>query len=562
MDRKWWKEAVVYQIYPRSFYDTNADGIGDLQGVIQKIGYLKDLGVSAVWLNPIFVSPNDDMGYDISDYYGIMAEFGTMADFGELLAKLHENGIKLILDLVFNHTSDEHAWFVESRSSKDSEKRDFYIWRDGAGGKEPNNWASFFTQSAWKYDAKTGQYYLHLFSEKQPDLNWRNENVRKEIYRMMNWWLDKGVDGFRLDVVNLLVKAEGLPDSGKKPTRLGYVFDETMFANLPETHECLKQMHKEVFRGKDVVAIGETPFVTSGIAREYVDEASKELDIVFSFELMDIDSGKSGKWEIVDYDLKKLKSIINDYQLTLKDCWNSLFWSNHDQPRAVSRFGDDRQYRVRSAKMLATVMHMLKGTPFIYQGEEIGMTNMPFSGPDDLRDIESLEFYREAIKAGLSPEEALAPILKKGRDNARTPMQWDDSEHAGFTKGEPWQRVNPNYREINVSACMADGDSIYHYYRELIRLRRENHVVVYGEYRPLMEDHGSVIAYLRKYRDITWLVIANFYGEETSAELPFGLRIVKTILSNMREENIPRGSSVKLAPYAAYVFSVEENRRH
>jgi len=556
MDRKWWKEAVVYQLYPRSFYDSNGDGVGDLKGIIQKIDYLSELGIDAVWLNPVYQSPNDDMGYDISDYYQIMDEFGSLADFGELVEKLHAHGIRLIMDIVLNHTSDEHAWFVESRSSKDSPKRDYYIWRDGKDGREPNNWASFFTPSAWKYDSLTGQYYLHLFSEKQPDLNWKNEQVRKELYDMMNWWIDKGVDGFRLDVINLIEKAQGLPDSDKTPNMTGYCFDERMYANLPDAHTYIKEMYGRVFEGKDLVAIGETPFITPETALEYVKEDAKELNMIFSFEMMDIDSGPSGKWEIIDFDLQKFKSIINSWQLGLPGGWNSLFWSNHDQPRVVSRFGDPGQYRIRSAKMLATVLHMLKGTPYIYQGEEIGMTNMPFESIKDISDIESVIFYRECLKAGLSKEQAFAPILKKGRDNARTPIQWDDSPNAGFTTGTPWQKVNPNYTQINVAQALNDSDSVFHYYRNLIRMRKENPIMVYGDYKPLMGDDPNIVAYLRQFEDKTWLVIANFYGKEAQCCLPDEWKIDHEVLSNVKHTpNIQQGV-LRLEPYETHVFCV------
>lgn len=558
MDRKWWKEAVIYQIYPRSFCDSNGDGIGDIRGIINKIDYLCRLGITAIWLNPIYSSPNDDMGYDISDYYSILGDFGTLEDFDELLELLHKNGIRLIMDMVLNHTSDEHEWFVESRSSRDSEKRDYYIWRDGKDGKEPNNWASFFTPSAWKYDSRTGQYYLHLFSEKQPDLNWRNKKVRQGIYKMLNWWTDRGVDGFRLDVINLIEKAEGLPDSNKEPTMSGFCFDDKMFANLPASHTYLKEMNKNVFEGKDIVSIGETPFVTTDMASKYVAKDEKELNMVFSFEMMDIDSGKTGKWEIVDYDLKKLKDTITRWQLGLPTGWNSLFWSNHDQPRVVSRFGDDGKFRVRSAKMLSTVLHMLRGTPYIYQGEEIGMTNMAFGGIEDISDVESLIFYEECLKAGLSKSEAFDPILRKGRDNARTPMQWDDSENAGFTSGTPWQKVNPNFKAINVASSVSDNDSIFSYYKKLIEMRKEHLIMVYGDYIPVLEEHPSVIAFLREFEDETWLILANFYGTDTVVLLPKELELKQRILTNVHKDIAVEDGKINLSPYEANVFVVSK----
>lgn len=561
MNRSWWKETVVYQVYPRSFYDSNGDGIGDLRGLIEKIDYLCELGVGAIWLNPIYTSPNDDMGYDISDYRGIMNEIGTLEDFDELVFKLHKRGIKLIMDLVVNHTSDELVWFIESRSSKSNSKRDFYIWRDGKDGKEPNNWASFFTPSAWEYDEPTGQYYLHLFSKKQPDLNWRNENVRREIYDMMNWWLERGVDGFRLDVINLIDKADGLPNSNKEAGFSGYVFDSDMFANLPRVHMYLKEMYANVFEGKDIVAVGETPFVTTQTASKYVDENEKELNMIFSFEMMDIDSGTSGKWEIVSYDLHKLKEIITRWQLSLPNGWNSLFWSNHDQPRAVSRFGDDGKYRERSAKMLATVLHMLKGTPYIYQGEEIGMTNMPLECIQDIRDIESLVFYKEGISTGMTKQEVWNAILRKGRDNARTPMQWNDSDNAGFTTGKPWLKVNPNYKSINVTASIKDEDSIFHFYKRLIKMRKDNPIMVCGSYTSLLEEDKNVIAYLRQYDDVKWLILANFYGAEVTAQLPSHYMIKDELLSNVPEEVKIKDDVIYLAPYEAHVFLVQDEKK-
>ena len=561
MNRSWWKETVVYQVYPRSFYDSNGDGIGDLRGLIEKIDYLCELGVGVIWLNPIYTSPNDDMGYDISDYRGIMNEFGTLEDFDELVFKLHKRGIKLIMDLVVNHTSDEHAWFIESRSSKSNSKRDFYIWRDGKDGKEPNNWASFFTPSAWEYDEPTGQYYLHLFSKKQPDLNWRNENVRREIYNIMNWWLERGVDGFRLDTITLIDKADGLLNSNKEASFSGYVFDGDMFANLPRVHMYLKEMYANVFEGKDIMVVGETPFVTTQTASKYVDENEKELNMIFAFEMMDIDSGTSGKWEIVSYDLHKLKEIITRWQLSLPNGWNSLFWSNHDQPRAVSRFGDDGKYRERSAKMLAMVLHMLKGTPYIYQGEEIGMTNMPLECIQDIRDIESLVFYKEGISIGMTKQEVWNAILRKGRDNARTPMQWNDLDNAGFTTGKPWLKVNPNYKSINVTASIKDEDSIFHFYKRLIKMRKDNPIMVYGSYTSLMEEDKNVIAYLRQYDDVKWLIIANFYGAEVTAQLPSHYMIKDELLSNVPEEVKIKDDVIYLAPYEAHVFLVQDEKK-
>jgi len=555
MERKWWKEAVVYQLYPRSFYDTNGDGIGDLRGVIEKVDYLVELGITAVWLNPIYKSPNDDMGYDISDYQDIMTEFGTLDDFRKLAKKLKDNNIKLIMDMVVNHSSDEHSWFVESRQSIDNDKRDYYIWVDGEKDTPPNNWASFFTPSAWKYDDKTQQYYLHLFSEKQPDLNWTNPKLRQEIYTMMKWWIEMGVDGFRMDVINLLDKANGFPNSDKDANISGYVMDDELFANRENIHTWLKEMRQEVFNRDDLVMIGETPFVTVDMAKRYVNPESKEMDMLFAFDLMDVNSGKSGKWEIVDFSIARMKNILNDWQLGLKDSWNSLFWSNHDQPRAVSRFGNDSQeYREKSAKMLGTLMHMLKGTPYIYQGEEIGMTNMPFNCMDDLRDLESINYYDEALKAGISHEKAWDCILQKGRDNARTPMQWDESNNAGFTTGEPWQKVNPNYAHINVKESKDREGSVLNYYKQLIQVRKENDIVVYGDYTPLYFEHEQVVALSRNLNEEKWIIIVNFTKEK--ATLDFNNEVAEIIISNTSRLEL-KEDKLTLDAYDAFVLKVK-----
>jgi len=460
-EKAWWKECAVYQIYPRSFFDSNGDGIGDLAGITQKLDYIASLGVGAVWLNPVYDSPNDDMGYDIRNYEAVMQEFGTMADFDALLAGLHARGIRLIMDLVVNHSSDEHAWFIESRKSKDNPYRDFYIWRDGKDGKEPNNWASFFTPSAWKYDEQTDQWYLHLFSEKQPDLNWQNPAVRAEVYAMMNRWFDRGVDGFRMDVINLIAKAKGLPDGTGTPSPEGYVFAPEHFADLPQVHDYMREMRRVCFDGRDCMCVGETPFSSSATGFSYVDPVHRELDMVFSFDLMDIASGKSGKWEIVPWTLARMQAIIEDWQTALATGWNSLFWSNHDQPRPVSRFGsvESEALRVRSAKMLGIAMHLLRGTPFVYQGEALGMTNVPFRDISDIRDLESLNFYRLAAARG-EAEKAWQAILRKGRDNARVPMQWSAEQNAGFTTGTPWligfvkKTRHPNFVNSYFGHCM------------------------------------------------------------------------------------------------------------
>ncbi len=547
IERAWWKECAVYQIYPRSFFDSNGDGIGDLAGIAQKLDYIASLGVGAVWLNPVYDSPNDDMGYDISNYEAIMQEFGTMADFDALLAGLHARGLRLIMDLVVNHSSDEHAWFVESRKSKDNPYRDFYIWRDGKDGKEPNNWASFFTPSAWKYDEASDQWYLHLFSDKQPDLNWKNPAVRAEVYAMMNRWFDRGVDGFRMDVINLIAKAEGLPDGSGVPSPEGYVFAPEHFADLPAAHDYLREMRRVCFDGRDCMCVGETPFSSSATGYTYVDPASQELDMVFSFDLMDIDSGKSGKWQIVPWNLGRMKAIVEDWQTALANGWNSLFWSNHDQPRPVSRFGSvkSEELRVRSAKMLGVAMHLLRGTPFLYQGEELGMTNVPFRDISDIRDLESLNFYRLAAARG-EAEQARQAILQKGRDNARVPMQWSAGENAGFTTGQPWLMVNPNHNAINVDAAEQDADSVLHFYRKLLRLRAESRTLVYGDFNLIEREHPQVFAYERTLENETCTIVCNMSGEPAVLN---GLPAGDCILSNL---SVCTGGV--LQPYEARVY--------
>lgn len=546
--KAWWKECAVYQIYPRSFYDANGDGIGDLNGITQKLDYIASLGVGAVWLNPIYDSPNDDMGYDIRNYEAIMQEFGTMADFDALLDGLHARGIRLIMDLVVNHSSDEHPWFVESRKSKDNPYRDFYIWRDGKNGKEPNNWASFFTPSAWKYDETSGQWYLHLFSEKQPDLNWHNPAVRAEVYAMMNRWFDRGVDGFRMDVINLIAKAEGLPDGSGEPSLQGYVFAPEHFADRPQVHDYLQEMRRTCFDGRDCMCVGETPFSSSATGFSYVDPAKHEMDMVFSFDLMDIDSGKSGKWEIVPWNLARMKAIIEDWQGALADGWNSLFWSNHDQPRPVSRFGSvaNEGLRVRSAKMLGVAMHLLRGTPFLYQGEELGMTNVPFREIGEIRDLESLNFYRLAAERGEGAA-AWQAILQKGRDNARAPMQWSAARNAGFTKGTPWLMVNPNYDVINVEAAERDQNSVLHFYRTLLHLRGGSETLLYGAFSLIERAHPQIFAYARKLGGEEICVLCNMSAEPALLEKAYA---GECLLRNMAGEM----AADKLAPYEARVL--------
>ena len=476
MKRTWWKESVVYQIYPRSFCDSNGDGIGDLRGIIGKLDYLKELGIDVVWLSPVYQSPNDDNGYDISDYRDIMDDFGSLADWEELLAGMHARGIKLVMDLVVNHTSDEHPWFVESRKSVDNPYRDYYIWRPPKDGREPNNWASYFSPSAWQLDETTGEYYLHLFSRKQPDLNWENPKVRAEVFELMRWWLDKGIDGFRMDVINLISKQPGLPDAPVvTPDR--YQWGGEHFTNGPRMFEYLQEMKEQVLSKYDILTVGETPAVTPQDAIALTNEETGFLSMVFQFEHMDLDAAREGgltRPQLPHWDLLELKQVMTRWQKGLEGRgWNSLYLSNHDQPRSVSRFADDGPYRVESAKMLATFLHFQQGTPYIYQGEEIGMTNVAFESIDDYRDIATRHLYREAVEAhGVDPQLALTVVHARSRDNARTPMQWDEGPQAGFTTGEPWIKVNPNHAAINVVQALADPHSVLHYYRQLIRLRR------------------------------------------------------------------------------------------
>lgn len=558
MNKNWWKEGVVYQIYPRSFKDSNGDGIGDLRGIIEKLDYLKNLGVNIIWLCPIYKSPNDDNGYDISDYRDIMDEFGTKEDFNELLKEMHSRNIKLIMDLVVNHTSDEHKWFVESKKSKDNQYRDYYIWRDGKDGNPPNNWGSFFSGSAWKYDEASDQYYLHLFSTKQPDLNWENEKVRKEVYDMMKFWLDQGIDGFRMDVINLISKVPGLPD-GKKAEGDLYGDGFPFTGNGPRVHEYLQEMNKEVLSKYDIMTVGETPGVTPDIGRLYVDNDRNELNMVFQFEMMDIDSGAGGKWDIIPWKLSTFKNIMYKWYEGLKEKgWNSLFLNNHDQPRLVSRFGNDKEYRVESAKMLATFLHTWQGTPYIYQGEEIGMTNVEFKNIEDYKDIEIINMFKEKSQHGIDKDLLMKAIYAKGRDNARTPIQWNSTDNAGFTEGTPWIAVNPNYKEINVEKALEDRNSIFYYYQKLIKLRKENEIIVYGDLELINRDNESVFAYSRTYKDEKLIVILNFYGEniEFSIGENFHHDKVELLISNYNVED-NNLKNIKLKPYEARVYKIK-----
>ena len=553
MEKRWWKESVVYQIYPRSFKDSDGDGIGDLNGITEKMDYLKELGINVIWLSPVYQSPNDDNGYDISDYRAIMKEFGTMEDFDRMLRAAHERGIRLVMDLVVNHTSDEHPWFVESRKSTDNPYRDYYIWRPAKDGREPNNWGSCFSGSAWEYDDTTDMYYLHLFSKKQPDLNWDNPKVRDEVFDMMNWWLDKGVDGFRMDVISLISKKPDLPDG--EPGINGYAsFNEP--ANGPHVHEYLQEMRRRVLDGRDTITVGECSGVTLEEAKKYARSDEKELNMVFQFEHMDVDADGSNKWSDKKMDLRDLKSIMTKWQKGLEEiAWNSLFWENHDQPRSVSRFGNDGEYREMSAKMLATCLHMMQGTPYVYQGEELGMTNVPFRDISDFRDLDSINAYHELVGQGVFTEEAMMGYLRyKSRDNARTPFQWNDEENAGFTTGTPWIMVNPNYKEINAREQMVRADSVFNYYKKLIRLRKENEIIVYGSYDLLLPDDPELYVYTRTLEDEKLLVICNFYGNTREFELPEGWDPDRMELMIGNYEKRDTARTLEIRPYEAVVF--------
>jgi oligo-1,6-glucosidase len=556
MEKAWWKESVVYQIYPRSFNDSNGDGIGDIKGITEKLDYLNELGVDVIWLSPVYKSPNDDNGYDISDYQDIMDEFGTLDDWDEMLQGVHDRGMKLMMDLVVNHTSDEHKWFIESRKSKDNPYRDYYIWRSGKDGKEPNNWESAFSGSVWEYDQKTDEYFLHLFSKKQPDLNWENKAVREEIYDMMRWWLEKGIDGFRMDVINFISKVPGLPDA-PNPHLKKYVAGNQYFTNGPKVHDFLKEMNKQALSGYDVMTVGEMPGVDVEEAKKYTGKDQNELNMVFQFEHVDLDSGKD-KWDVQPLQLKQLKNTFTKWQKGLEGIgWNSLYLNNHDQPRMVSRFGNDKEYRVESAKMLATFLHMMQGTPYIYQGEELGMTNMQFNGIEDCRDVEIHNMYREKVIEGNEDHDKVMESIRiKGRDNARTPVQWDDSENAGFTSGTPWLKVNPNYKEINAKNALIDPNSILHYYKELIKRRKEHDIIVYGAYDLILEEDEQIYAYTRTLDNEILLVICNFTEEKASFELPANIRYdaKQLFISNYDVQNDDDISLITLRPYEARVY--------
>ena len=556
MNKQWWKEAVIYQIYPRSFNDTSGDGIGDISGIIDKLDYIKSLGVDVVWLCPIYESPNDDNGYDISDYYNIMTEFGTMADFDRMLAEMKKRDLKLLMDLVANHTSDEHPWFVESRSSKDNPKRDYYIWRQGKNGDPPNNWQSYFSGNAWTHDPTTDEYYLHLFTKKQPDLNWDNKKVRQEIYDIMRFWLDKGINGFRMDVISVISKR----NYNDTPYKDFWETVNKVYANGPRVHEFLKEMYENVLSHYNVMSVGEGSGIDIENAIKYVGEERKELNMVFHFDIMTMDHGPEGKFDYRKYDFVQFKKIYRKWDERLKNNgWNSIFLGNHDFPRMISRFGNDEEYWVESAKALAMLLMTMRGTPYIYQGDEIGMTNVAFPSITDYRDVETLNAYRVIEKENSNIEKMLKAIHVQGRDNARTPVHWNNEPMAGFTSGEPWINVNPNYKKINVAKQEKDPDSILNFYREMVAFRKHHPTLVYGDFSMIQEENNRVFAYLREDEENQYLVIINFSDEENTFELDDQLDMSKAVLavSNYQE---PKPSFFDLYPWQANLYELQPKR--
>ena len=539
MEKKWWQSSVVYQIYPRSFADSNGDGMGDLPGITGKIEYLKKLGVNVLWICPIYQSPQDDNGYDISDYRVVYPEFGTMENMKDLIQKCKDNDIKIIMDLVVNHTSDEHPWFIESKKSLDNPYRDYYIWRKGTDGRPPNDLMSNFGGSAWEYSPETDEYYLHFYSKKQPDLNWENPKLRQEIYDMMNWWLDQGIAGFRMDVIDLI---------GKIP-------DQKIKENGPKLHSYLHEMNEATFGHRDSMTVGECWGATPEIGRLYTDPARKELSMIFQFEQIQLDKKPGGqRWDLKPLYLPDLKYVFSKWQTELEGHgWNSLFWNNHDLPRIVSRWGNDGEYRVLSAKMLATLLHGMKGTPYIYQGEEIGMTNVPFQTIDEFPDIETQNIYKERLKAGFTEEETMHAIRAKARDNARTPMQWNAEKNAGFTEGTPWYRVNPNYKEINVEQALADPESVFYHYQKLIQLRKEHDIMVYGTYQLLFPEDEDLYIYTRTLEEEKWLIVCNFHEKTRKFRCK---RAGQVMLSNYADT--PATEKIaELRPYEAVIYQME-----
>ncbi len=542
---KWWHNAVVYQIYPRSFMDANNDGIGDLAGIISKLDYLQQLGINIIWLSPVYKSPMDDNGYDISDYQDIASEFGTLKEMEQLICEAKKRDIHIVMDLVVNHTSDEHPWFIEARKSKNNPYRDYYIWREPqADGSVPNDFHSYFGGSGWEFDAKTGEYYFHQFSKKQPDLNWENPKVQEEVHQMMNWWLDRGISGFRMDVIDLI----------------GKQVDDKIMANGPRLHQLIQEMNQATFGPRNLLTVGETWSATPEIAKLYSSPERNELSMVFQFEHISMSFHPvEGKWHPLPFDLVKFKQVISKWQTELAhEGWNSLFWNNHDLPRVVSKYGDPETYRVESAKMLATTLHFLKGTPYIYQGEEIGMTNVKYDSIDEYQDIESLNLYRERTAAGVSHEAMMEGIYANGRDNARTPMQWNDETNAGFSTGKPWLKVNPNYTTINAEMALNDPNSVFYHYQHLVRLRKELPVMVYGEFNCLFENDPNIFAYTRTLDDQQIIVISNFTANSQTIALPPSIQKEGICLTHNYEPRSVLSDEVTLKPYESFAVLVKQ----
>ena len=543
MEQKWWHDAVVYQIYPRSFLDSNNDGIGDLNGIISKLDYLKELGINVIWLSPVYQSPMDDNGYDISDYQAIAKEFGSMEDMKRLMDEAKKRDIKIVMDLVVNHTSDEHRWFEQARSSKDNPYRDYYIWRDAKpDGSAPDDQESIFGGSAWHWDEQTQQYFFHLFSTRQPDLNWENPKVQEEVHNMMNWWINLGIGGFRLDVIDLI----------------GKEIDKGITGNGPRLHNLLQQMNKATFGNKDLLTVGETWGATPEITKLYSGQDRNELSMVFQFEHITLTWENGDKWNPIPLDLREFKNVLTKWQLELADGgWNSLFWNNHDLPRLVSKYGDDKHFRVESAKMLATCLHFLKGTPYIYQGEEIGMTNVAFDNLDQYKDIETHNFYKVKTESGVTHEHMMDAIHENSRDNARTPMHWNNQTNAGFSEGTPWIELNPNYPEINVESALADPGSIFYHYKTLIELRKAHPAIVYGSFIPVFEEHDKVFAYVRELNGEQLFVVCNFSGDSLTLDVPEQYRTqTATCLINNYGEVSSLDAQLNLAPYEAFALKL------
>lgn len=561
MTQPWWKKSVVYQIYPKSFYDTSGNGVGDINGIIEKLDYLNTLGVDVVWLTPIYQSPQRDNGYDISDYFSIHSEYGTMEDFERLLTEAHSRDIKVIMDIVVNHTSTEHEWFQEARKSKDNPYRDFYIWKDEKeDGSAPTNWISKFGGSAWEHDELTDQSYLHLFDVTQADLNWENETVRKQVYDMMHFWFEKGVDGFRLDVINLISKDQRfLDDDGTVPPGDGRKF----YTDGPRVHEYIKEMNEEVFSKYDSMTVGEMSSTTIDHCINYTRPDRQELSMTFNFHHLKVDYPNGEKWSVGEFDFLKLKEILSTWQVEMNrgGGWNALFWCNHDQPRVVSRYGNDKEFHEKSAKMLATTIHMMQGTPYIYQGEEIGMTNPGFNDISDYRDVESLNIYDIKRNEGMSEKEIISILKAKSRDNSRTPVQWNDKEHAGFTTGAPWINVASNYRELNVERALEDKTSVFYHYQALIKLRKQYDIITSGNYELILSDHPALFAYVRNGANEKLLVVNNFYGEDVTFELPETVDVegykCEILLSNY-DDSALEYAKVQLRPYESIVYRLKK----